>query len=708
MPDEASTVDDRPRRDGASEPHELTRGTTVGRYVVIDKLGAGGQGVVYSAYDHALHRRVALKLVTERRNRSAQERLVAEARTMAQLTHPALVAVFDVGEFRGQVFLAMEFIDGETLRHWQAREHSCGDIVAMYVRIGDGLAFAHDAGVIHRDFKPDNVLVDASGRPHVTDFGLAKVHRAVEEASPATSLITKHTISGKIAGTPGYWSPEQRQGEPTDARTDQYSFCAALYEALFGVLPPDVPAEPREVPREVMAAVQRGLEEDPDRRWPSLRERLQTLEPRRRPRRVWPLVAGGITAVAIVVGGVVVAARDTHESTCAAPAARTMWTERHAAVDSAFAAQGGSAKELASAIEDWISKWTAMAQSSCQATKAGEQSAQLLDLRAQCLGHQLDVVTQLVELARHADHRFVVRAARTARELPSLEPCEDAAGLLGVRPLPVDPIGRARIAGLRKQLATAEALREAGSLDAALDILRPLAAQAEQLNHGPLTLEIVGELATVELLQGSDAKAAAAAVWTAIAADPTRVDQTMVSAWLDLVWIVGEAQHLPSQALDIARVAEALVQRAGSRHQRALLDYRVATMLGDLERYDEAFARFDQRTISERRALDLLAVDERAIARAQVFDVPAPFGARESCVPPRHPRIGKRERERSIRARDRVAVVTTDNHLVDGVDAVPRARMTRSLVVNDADQMRDAGPRALAIASLRQRSLRHS
>src|SRR5262249_16406471 len=146
-----------------------------------------------------------------------------EARTMAQLAHPAIVAVHDVGEVGDQVFLAMEFIDGVTLRHWQ-KDRSVDDILAIYAAICEGLAVAHAAGVVHRDFKPDNVIVDAAGRPHVTDFGLAKVTES-EAPSPATSLITRHTISGKSAGTPGYMSMQQRLGEPTDARTDQFSFC---------------------------------------------------------------------------------------------------------------------------------------------------------------------------------------------------------------------------------------------------------------------------------------------------------------------------------------------------------------------------------------------------------------------------------------------------------------------------------------------------
>ena len=200
----------------------MPRGTTIGRYVVIDRIGAGGMGAVYSAYDAALHRRVALKLL--RSPGIEQERLLAEARTMAQLAHPAIVAVHDVGEFESQVFLAMELVEGATLRRWQAKQRSWRETVGLYATIADALAYAHDRGVIHRDFKPDNVIVDASDRPRVTDFGLAKVDPDADP-SPASSLITKHTISGTGAGTPGYMSPEQRMGEPTDASTDQYAFC---------------------------------------------------------------------------------------------------------------------------------------------------------------------------------------------------------------------------------------------------------------------------------------------------------------------------------------------------------------------------------------------------------------------------------------------------------------------------------------------------
>src|SRR5262249_7226417 len=266
----------------------LPRGTTIDRYVVIDKVGEGGMGVVYAAYDEVLHRRVALKLVTLHGDPTGQQRLVAEARAMAQGSHPAIVAVYDVGEHDGRVFLAMEFIDGQTLRHWQASPRSWRDVVSIYVRVARGLVHAHAAGIVHRDFKPDNVLVDTEGNPRITDFGLAKV---APGAASTTSPGSQHTLTGTGAGTPGYMPPEQRAGEPTDAQTDQYAFCAALFEALAGKLPTGTDGDPAiaAVPPEVVAAIRRGLADDRAARWPSIAALTEAISPPPRARR-WPWI----------------------------------------------------------------------------------------------------------------------------------------------------------------------------------------------------------------------------------------------------------------------------------------------------------------------------------------------------------------------------------------------------------------------------------
>ncbi|HEY7375739.1 MAG TPA: serine/threonine-protein kinase, partial [Polyangia bacterium] len=237
-----------------SEPALLDPGARIGRYLIIERVGAGAMGVVYGAYDPELDRKIAVKLLKggdAGPEDAARARLLREAKAMARLAHPNVIAVYDVGIFDGQIFLAMEFLSAGTLRSWLAdRPRGWREVLDVFVAAGRGLAAAHAAGLVHRDFKPDNVLLDKEGRPRVVDFGLARdaagapaddhggeTHaRAAAETTSGTHLGTL-TRKGAIMGTPAYMAPEQITGEATDARTDQFSFCVTLWEALHGERP---------------------------------------------------------------------------------------------------------------------------------------------------------------------------------------------------------------------------------------------------------------------------------------------------------------------------------------------------------------------------------------------------------------------------------------------------------------------------------------
>ena len=262
----------------------LARGTNLGRYVLLDPVGRGGMGVVYSAFDPELDRKVAIKFLRPGRgaNRpAARPQLLAEAQAIARLSHPNIVTVHDVGTFGGEVFFAMEYVKGETLRRAQrpglpGLQHT----LALYSAAGEGLAAAHHAGIVHGDFKPENVLVGEDGRVRVTDFGLA---RAVQEHAP------------RFAGTPAYMAPEHWRGHPPDVRSDQYSFCLALLEALEGRRPEEVeeaspshPPDPvslrrRTLPARLSRVLARGLAVDPTQRWPSMEALLDALRKARLP-----------------------------------------------------------------------------------------------------------------------------------------------------------------------------------------------------------------------------------------------------------------------------------------------------------------------------------------------------------------------------------------------------------------------------------------
>jgi WD40 repeat protein len=215
----------------------------IGRYLVIEAIGEGGMGVIFAAYDPQLDRKVAIKLVrpayTETSGGEAQARLLREAQALAKLRHPNIVTVYEVGPFADEVYVAMEFVDGVTLRTWQF-EHarSWREVVRVYMAAGRGLAAAHAAGLVHRDFKPDNVLVTRDGEARVLDFGLAFRDLSVPMTIADTSGLGESlTLTGALVGTPAYMAPEQFRGGQVDMRTDVFAFCVALYEALYGVRP---------------------------------------------------------------------------------------------------------------------------------------------------------------------------------------------------------------------------------------------------------------------------------------------------------------------------------------------------------------------------------------------------------------------------------------------------------------------------------------
>jgi Tol biopolymer transport system component/predicted Ser/Thr protein kinase len=309
----------------------VVTGQHVGRYVIREVKAEGGMGVVYLAYDPQLDRDVAIKLLrpdTAADPFEGSARLLREAQAMARLSHPNVVVVHDVGSVEGHVFLAMEYVRGRTLREWLTKHALRWDeIVSLFVAAGRGLVAAHDAGIVHRDFKPENVLVREDGRVQVTDFGLAHGVRGDEPSSaqaPANPngsglLGVPVTVTAELVGTPQYMAPEQHRREPTDARTDQFSFSVALYEALCGHAPFGHPTYPDfldrvlshaveppavQLPARVRRALVRGLEPAPERRFPSLRAMLAELEPR--PPVRWTRWVIAIAAAACVVAAVAV------------------------------------------------------------------------------------------------------------------------------------------------------------------------------------------------------------------------------------------------------------------------------------------------------------------------------------------------------------------------------------------------------------------
>ncbi len=287
------------------EGQNLTAATRVGRYMVLSKVGAGGMGEVYAAYDPKLDRRVALKVLHRMESAAGAERLLREARALARLSHPNVVTVHEVDELLevgGQPLIAMEFVEGHTLKRWAGKAtpttEETVERLELLIQAGKGLVAAHEQGLVHRDFKPGNVLVGMDGRARVADFGLAVgvgESGVGSSGSPDDSLLeTSLTETGTRVGTPAYMSPEQLAGRTVDARCDQFSFCVTAWEVLFGVRPYagarldgllaafraeglKRPAD-IEIPERVEAALRRGLSVRPGARFADMASLLDVLE----------------------------------------------------------------------------------------------------------------------------------------------------------------------------------------------------------------------------------------------------------------------------------------------------------------------------------------------------------------------------------------------------------------------------------------------
>jgi len=336
------TEQDETKREGSptrpTVERYLVRGTLVGRYVVIDKLGEGGMGVVYSAFDPELDRKIAIKLLQARpasgSSGGEQAWLLREAQALARLQHPNVVAVHDVGVLPGdQVFVAMELVDGETMRQWlKARARTWREVVPVMLGAGAGLAAAHAAGLVHRDFKPENVLVGNDGRVRVMDFGLARLadeepasrdsDLRIESRSPLQDSLT---VAGTVIGTPAYMAPELFDGG-ADARTDQFAFGVALFEALYRTRPYDkdelrragetqrdlaagsVSMKPKpgdaKVPARIDRVAMRAIALDPAVRFASMDALLADLAAAAAPRR-GRVVLAGVALAGIASGGAI-------------------------------------------------------------------------------------------------------------------------------------------------------------------------------------------------------------------------------------------------------------------------------------------------------------------------------------------------------------------------------------------------------------------
>jgi tetratricopeptide (TPR) repeat protein/predicted Ser/Thr protein kinase len=540
-------------RDSARAP-VWKRGSRVGRYLLVEQVGSGGMGTVFAAEDPALGRTIAVKLVrTTLRSDRSNDNLLAEARMMAQLSHPNVVPVYDVGSQDEFVFLAMELIDGANLREWLlAQKRSWQEVQRVFLEAGKGLVAAHRAGLVHRDFKPDNVLVGKNGRVVVTDFGLA--HSTL---SP----------SDLVAGTLVYMAPEQRDGQVADARSDQFSFCVALSEALTGERPRSNQRDAR-IPAWLARIVARGMSPHPGERFPSMEALLAALA--RDPGRVRRRAAIAACVLAVGAAGLFAWSAEATRACSASVPAKLVgaWdAERKAAVHRAFLASGAPSAEAAwqsveGTLDAYARGWSAMHVEACDAAFVRkEQSAELFDLRVACLGERLAELRAATTLFAAADGRVVTNAPNAARALSPVASCGDARALRAIRPPP--PAMAARVADLRRELARAKALRDGGKLGDAIAVAEAVARDAGTTGYEPLEATALLQLGDAQLANGDANQADATLGHAALAADTARDDTTRARALTRQLYAVGYVLEQFARVASLDAQVSSIIARLG-------------------------------------------------------------------------------------------------------------------------------------------------
>jgi eukaryotic-like serine/threonine-protein kinase len=621
-------------------------GTTVGRYVILQEVGAGAMGVVFAAFDPELNRKVALKILHPSRRAGAKAaagaraRLLREAQAIARVSHPHVISVYDVGTVNDAVFVAMEFIEGTTLTQWLEQSRTIDEIVAVFVQAGRGLAAAHRAGLIHRDFKPDNVLVkletsaEETLRPQVrvSDFGLARTDPSLardsesddllEIAAPRSSMSESDILTspltqvGAVVGTPRYMAPEQHFGNDSDPRSDQFGYCVALYIALYKQDPFSAPSLERlalakqqgrvrqvpsdsRVPAHLAALVMRGLSPKMEDRFKSMDELVEALSYDPGARRRTVLATTGIGALVLGIGGVAWALRGSDEHrVCGDAEVRLagLWdAERREGVRESMLATGVSYAEqswheVVRQLDAYAERWVDEHQEACEATHVRrEQSEALLDRRMTCLADRRSALRALVDVLLEADAAIVQRAVQAAGALPSLERCSNAEALLAQVEPPSDPTTAEHVAAVREQLADVRALRDAGKYGEAVELARQLGVTAEEIGYPPLLAEALAEIGSTLEFDGEYAQAETyllRAAWTAIRSGH---DELLARVATRLVGVVGDRLARYDEGLRWGEHARAVLDRLGLEGlAHGALDSAVGNVLFRMGRLEDA------------------------------------------------------------------------------------------------------------------------
>ncbi|HYI00107.1 serine/threonine-protein kinase, partial [Hyalangium sp.] len=559
-----------------------------------------------------------------------EARLVREAQAMARLNHPQVVAVYDAGPLEdGSLFIAMEFVEGQTLRKWREEQpRTWRQVLDTYLAAGRGLAAAHAAGLIHRDFKPDNVLIGKDGRIRVTDFGLARTNpgptpTATAEHVPASlssdTWDSGLTMPGTLMGTPKYMAPELMRGEAAGVRSDLYAFCVSLYEALYGQLPfPSgsmaeysrarregrilPPPSPSEVPTWVARTMLQGLQRDPRQRPASMEALLAALgnDPevkRRAQQRKGAMTSAGLLLAALAVWGW--GRQHAQEPACSQVARRLdgIWDTavktrvRTSLLATGLPYAGATAERVSAALNGYAQQWVKQSTALCMAEQT-PQNSRLAALRESCLERRRSRLSATTELlAQGADRELLEKAAQAVQSLPPLEDCEDDKALTAAVPPPEDPAVRAKVEALLTKEDRVEALLGAGKYKEGLAEAEPLLREAEPVGHAPLyahALFLTGRLRS----DAGDYKGAEEALRKALAESARGKDLGLMSKALShLMLVMGVRQKRLQEATPLEPIVEALAESTEDDVTRGLALHSLSVLLQETGRYPEAWEK---------------------------------------------------------------------------------------------------------------------
>ncbi|MCB9704944.1 MAG: serine/threonine protein kinase [Myxococcales bacterium] len=581
----------------------------IGRLEILERVGAGGMGEVYVARDVELDRKVAVKLVrsdVDGSDGEASARIVREAQLMARFTHPNVVRVYDVGRIDGRVYIVMEFVEGVTLGAWLDRApRPWRQIVDRFLLAGRGLAAAHKAGLVHRDFKPANVLVGDDDRVLVADFGLARnllgepgvldtevSATALPRAGATTSSpMGVVTVQGALLGTVGYMSPEQLCGATVDARSDVFSFCVALYEALAGVRPfagdgvseilcaieggvITPPAGGRRLSRRIGRALARGLAADPGQRFATMDALLAVLEgaTRRRGR----VLAGALGLCAAFAGALVLPPVAADPCASARAELDDAWGDgRREALRSAFDATGLSYAgatwiRVRGLLDAYADAWTAARVDACEADAQRSHSPRLYDLRMICLERRKRAFSTLVDRFAGIEPEGIAGSIEAAATLPATSLCGDVEALdRGVRP-PEQRGVEIVVAQAREMMARGEALRATGRYVDGLALADAALELVGRIDYPPARAEALALRGRLLVHMGVLEEGEGALLDAVELAEASHHDELAADVWLALVRHANRGRSDPARGREWIRRARAAQRRLGDAPARRL------------------------------------------------------------------------------------------------------------------------------------------